>query len=435
MKKNNAIFAAISVFSVLTFLTSKTFAIDYTISFSGSGAGTVVDSVIVQNLTRNTSVKIPAGYVLNLTDVTAVEQIETDNEMFSIIPNPVTDISTVSFFAKKAGLTRVNVTGLDGKILTEINCNLSEGINSFQISLSNGAYILRISGNGYAYSSKVISCSGFKNKPMVSFTGNEIKTNSNAQKSKNSNVILMTYYTGNQLLYKGYSGNNCTIVTDKPTESKTTDFKFVDCTDADGNHYEVVHIGTQTWMAQNLRTTKYRNNESIGTTTGAINDVETSKYQWVYNDNESNAAKFGRLYTWYAATDSRNIAPAGWHLATDTEWRTLQYYLIDNGYNFDGSTTSGNKIAKALAATTDWISDTWQGAIGNDLTKNNSSGFSALPGGNRYFDGTFYSMGSNGHWWTSTDNAWERNLYYNENYLNNYNNKRSYGFSVRCVKD
>ncbi len=281
---------------------------------------------------------------------------------------------------KKAGLTQINVTGLDGKILTGISCNLHEGKNSFQISLSNGAYFLRVSGNGFSYTSKVLSFSGYKSKPMLSFIGNEIKTHSNAQKSKNSNVILMTYYTGNQLLYKGYSGNNTTIVTDKPTESKTTDFKFMDCTDADGNHYEVIHIGTQTWMAQNLRTTKYRNNESIGTTTGAINDYVTSKYQWVYNDNESNAVKFGRLYTWYAATDSRNIAPAGWHISTDAEWRTLQYYLVDNGYNYDGSTTSGNKIAKALAATTDWITDTGPGSIGNDLTKNNSSGFSALPG-------------------------------------------------------
>ena len=318
--------------------------------------------------------------------------------MFSITPNPITDKSTVSFYAKKAGLTRVNVTGLDGKILTAISFNLPEGINSFQISVNRGAYILQVSGNGFSYTSKVLSFSGSNTQPMLSFIGNETNTKSNAHKSKHSNVILMTYYAGNQLLYKGYSGNNCTIVTDKPSESKTTDFKFVDCTDADGNHYAVVHIGTQTWMAQNLRTTKYRNNEPIGTTTGEVNDVETSKFQWVYNGKESYAAKFGRLYTWYAATDIRNIAPAGWHISTDAEWRTLQYYLIDNGYNFDGSTTSGNKIAKALAATTDWISDTWQGAIGNDLTKNNSTGFSALPGGNRYFDGTFYSMGSNGHW-------------------------------------
>lgn len=104
MKKSNVIFAIISVFSVLLFLTSKTFAIDYTISFTGSGAGSTVDSVIVHNLTRNTSVKIPAGYVLNLKDVTAVEQIEADYEMLSITPNPVTDNSILSFYAKKSRL-------------------------------------------------------------------------------------------------------------------------------------------------------------------------------------------------------------------------------------------------------------------------------------------------------------------------------------------
>lgn len=97
MKKGNTIFILISVIFLLLNLTLKTYAIDYTISFSGSGASTTVDSVIVQNLTRSTAVKVPAGYNLNLIELTAIKQIKADYEIISIIPNPITDKSVVSF--------------------------------------------------------------------------------------------------------------------------------------------------------------------------------------------------------------------------------------------------------------------------------------------------------------------------------------------------
>jgi len=211
-------------------------------------------------------------------------------------------------------------------------------------------------------------------------------------------------------------------------------------TDIDGNVYHTVKVGSQTWMVENLNTTRYRNGESIGTTTSANKDISgesAPKYQWTYNGDENNASKYGRLYTWYAVNDSRNLAPTGWHVASDAEWTTLENYLIANGYNYDGTTT-GNKIAKSLAATTDWNSYTGIGTIGNDLTKNNSSGFAALPGG-RYYSGTFYGIGDYGSWWSSTEgsttSAWFRNLYYDHINLSRLNLSKSYGFSVRCVSD
>ena len=82
--------------------------------------------------------------------------------------------------------------------------------------------------------------------------------------------------------------------------------------DAEGNIYNIIGIGTQVWMAENLKTTRYRNGDLIGTTTSADLDItaeDTPKYQWAYNGNESNVATYGRLYTWYAVTDSRNVCP------------------------------------------------------------------------------------------------------------------------------
>jgi uncharacterized protein (TIGR02145 family) len=119
--------------------------------------------------------------------------------------------------------------------------------------------------------------------------------------------------------------------------------------DVDGNVYTSVTIGTQVWMVENLKTTKYRNGDLIGTTNPATLDItgETSpKYQWPHDGNESNVATYyGRLYTWWAVTDSRNVCPTGWHVPSYAEWTTLTDYLTNNGYGYEGT---GGDIAKSM---------------------------------------------------------------------------------------
>jgi len=205
-------------------------------------------------------------------------------------------------------------------------------------------------------------------------------------------------------------------------------------TDKDGNVYQTVTIGTQTWMASNLRVTHYRNGESITNLTVDADWAGATFGAWCdYSNLAANGTKYGHLYNWYAAIDSRNIAPVGWHVPTDAEWTTLVNYVSAN------LGTSGS-VAKALAAATNWAASTGAGAIGNDLTKNNSSGFSALPGGYRYSDnGTFRYVGSNGNWWSATEgdtgNAWNRLMDYYYSLVYRYNYNKTNGFSVRCLRD
>jgi uncharacterized protein (TIGR02145 family) len=195
--------------------------------------------------------------------------------------------------------------------------------------------------------------------------------------------------------------------------------------DIDGNSYNTVKIGTQVWMAENLKTTKYRNGDLIGTTTPATIDISgesSPKYQWATNNNESNVAAYGRLYTWYAATDSRNICPTGWHLPTVAEWTTLSSYL-------GGESVAGGKLKET--GTTHWISP--------NTGATNESGFTALPGGYRDNFGTFSLFGYTGNWWSSTEysasDANYRSLPYDfSNVRNSYYGKRG-GFSVRCLHD
>jgi uncharacterized protein (TIGR02145 family) len=215
--------------------------------------------------------------------------------------------------------------------------------------------------------------------------------------------------------------------------------------DVDGNVYTTVKIGAQEWMAENLRVTKYNDGSAItNITSGATWDscYYTNIPAYCYYNNTINIdsiKKYGALYNWYAVSPAnpKKIAPTGWHVPTDSEWTVLENYLELNGYNWD-RTITGNKVAKSLAAKTDWYTHSTTGTIGNDLTQNNNSGFSALPGG--YRDGSgFHGVGYIGRWWSSTEDdatdAWDLSLSYGQADL-----VRDYGFesfasSVRLLRD
>ena len=136
--------------------------------------------------------------------------------------------------------------------------------------------------------------------------------------------------------------------------------------------------------------------------------------------------------------NSKQIAPAGWRVPTDPDWNTLRDYLIANGYNWDG-TTIDNKVAKSTAAKTDWASSGGAGAIGNNIRENNSSGFSALPGGCRSDDGGFDGRSFDAYWWSATEfgasHAWGRNLNQNPDYILRFYYFKGSGFSARLVRD
>jgi len=180
-------------------------------------------------------------------------------------------------------------------------------------------------------------------------------------------------------------------------------------TDIDGNVYKTVTIGTQVWMAENLKTTKYRNGDPIPNITNGPewNNLKTGAY-CNYNNDIAISNKYGKYYNWYTVNDPRGIAPSGWHVPSVSEWETLEIYV-------SATLGTSGSVAKALAAKTDWVSSTNNDAPGNDLTKNNSSGFTGLPGGEcfAYEEGLFKSIGYDGSWWSSslgsnTNDAWNR---------------------------
>jgi uncharacterized protein (TIGR02145 family) len=425
------------VFCFLVSLPIKTVALNYTITFTGTGASTSIDSVIVQNLTKGTKVTVPSGNRLNLSDApNALEQVSATVETIRVYPASVSGKSMVSFFARQAGVTQLSAFSLDGRKVAGISIDLQAGSNTFELSLPRGVFVIRVTGNEYAYTAKLLNSSGTQGNPGIVYIGTDKPASSGLQKVKSSGSTSLQYAAGDQLLYKGISGNYSTIVTDVPTGSKTTNINFVACMDTDGNNYTVVTIGTQTWMAENLKTTRYNDGTAIPYVTDntawvALSTSSTPAYCWYNNDATTYKNKYGSLYNWYAVNTGK-LAPVDWHVPTDAEWTTLTDYVTANLDTF-------LNVAKALAATTDWTTYSTTGTIGCNLTLNNSTGFSAIPGGYRTDFGTYGSVGNIGYWWSYADyrtySAWNRFMEYNLSNVVRYDGNMQGGFSVRCVRD
>ena len=214
-------------------------------------------------------------------------------------------------------------------------------------------------------------------------------------------------------------------------------------TDVDGNIYNYSTIGNQQWTTENAENTSYRDGTPIPQVTDFTTWQNLTTGAWCYYNNDPTK---GKLYNWYAVagihdndpnTPNKEFAPNGWEVPSDQDWTTLEEYLIANGFNYDGTTT-GNKIAKAMASSTLWNSSTNVGAIGNNQSLNNSSGFNAFPFGNRA-SGSFESEGDATVFWCSTEFdasfSWFRTLSVNSVLLfRNNNEPKQEGFSVRFIQ-
>jgi len=220
---------------------------------------------------------------------------------------------------------------------------------------------------------------------------------------------------------------------DSPIEAKKDGANTI--TDIDGNKYKIIKLGEQWWMAENLRVTHYRNGEPIPNITDNTEWKSlTSGAFCYYNNNTDNSKLYGALYNWFAINDSRNIAPKGWHVTTDEDWKLLEITcgmeqsLADKrGWR---GTNEGGMLKEA--GTEHWTEPN-SGAT-------NESGFNVLPGGSRYSaNGGFFDMGAYAFFWSSNydsnDFAWCRNFSYRRSDIFYGTFMTNYGLSVRCVKD
>jgi uncharacterized protein (TIGR02145 family) len=350
---------------------------------------------VIRNASNNLVVSSPVKMKISILQGSA-----SGTEVYSELHNPTTNANGLVSIEIGSGTSPVGTIG--------------------SINWGNGTYFLKTETdptNGTNYS--IEGTSQLLSVPYAlqsNNAGNGIKS-----VSKTGDTLYLD--NGKSLIIPGISNAN-----------NTTDPGTV--TDASGNTYTAVTIGTQVWMAENLRTTKYRDGSNIpvvtSSTTWANNWNNGSPLSqpmmcWYNNDQATYTAnKFGALYNWYAinpATNgNKNVCPTGWHVPTDAEWTTLTTSL-------GGESVAGGKMKST--GTQYWLSPN------TDAT--NSSGWSGLPGGFRTTYGTFGLIGNNGGWWSSTEgstgNARSRGLNYNNGEVNRSNNPKPDGLSVRCLRD
>lgn len=189
--------------------------------------------------------------------------------------------------------------------------------------------------------------------------------------------------------------------------------------DIDGNVYKTITIGTQTWMAENLKTSKYKDGISIPLVmdSTAWSNLTTPGHCWYNNNKATNKKLYGGLYNWYTVNTGK-LCPTGWHVPSETEWKTMITYL--------GGADAGDKLQET--GTTHWLRP--------NTGATNESGYTALPGGCRILSGTFVTLGYCSYWWSSNGgNAGARFVGYYDSGIERGSYNKQFGLSVRCVRD
>ncbi len=317
--------------------------------------------------------------------------------------------------------------------------------------LAAGALFYTISGkmtdcNNVVYKNAYYSMTGIQSGNML-FTG---KTNDEGNYSSSiiicvggivDSMIHLVVHTSPTLIKSDTIG----IAFSGSTQIKNIDFcggeifnsnlTYGSTNDINGNIYKTIKIGSQTWMAENLKVSKYRDGTPIpsGFTDANWTAATTGGYS-VYNNDVANNTKYGKLYNWYAVVDSRQLCPVGWHVPSDSEWKTLEINLGMSPADADDFLLRGENENVGGKLKSDYIF--WKKP---NLSATNESGFSGLPGGMRFADGSYSYVRDKGYWWSSTEknstSIFFRSLGYDGAYSERLANWKQTGYSVRCVKD
>ena len=205
-------------------------------------------------------------------------------------------------------------------------------------------------------------------------------------------------------------------------------------TDIEGRSYNTVKIGNQWWMAENLAVKLYNDSTPIFEVQITDNDtIWANQTTGAFCKVEANNMRYGLYYNWFAVNNIKNIAPAGWHIPSDDEWKRLEIELGMSQTDADKTAWRGSKERDKLIEKKSYA---WSESVDVPVG-NNESGFTGITSGCRLFNGAI-GEGKSAYWWTSSLNgneAWYRSITFNHTNIFRYHTYKAYGFSVRCVKN
>lgn len=358
-----------------------------------------------------------------------IQEINTVKEQFQLLqshPNPVEDQSIIPMYVPKKGTVNVMVSDVQGRLLFTFVRTLDKGYHRFRFTPGNSnIYIATALWNGESRSIKILSMKHGNGKScLIEYIGSS---------DNEASLKILENTAGMIVLESG--------ILDTPVANETYTFEFatnIPCPGTptvtyEGQVYNTIQIFSQCWLKENLNV-----GIMINGTQDQTNNSITEKY--CYENNPDSCTKYGGLYQWNEMMQyttqrgTQGICPPGWHLPTDEEWKVLegavdsQYGIGDLEWDIDGY--RGFDAGGNLKTASGWYNN----GNGTDLF-----GFSGLPGGIRYYDGYFDTIGSHGTWWASTESygdfAWYRNLYCTITEVYRLDLGEEEGFSVRCVRD
>ena len=435
-----------------------------------------MDSIYIRNLSQSSdTVLYYPDTVLYISNV-GMYEFEPAKSVLSVsqnYPNPFTHQTSVNVSVSKDELVSVCVFDIMGRKLGGYENYLSAGNHVFSFYAGADNYYLFSVTTPYGKKMiKMFGCGGeTTNDCRLVYDG--MTDDQRAMREVTSSFI---FSQGDQLSYIGYAtiaGNKGSgFIDDVPSNIETYVFNIeedgIPCpgmptfTDVDGNVYPTVRIGCQCWMAENLKTTRYRDGSAInypGSDETAWDNDTVGAYAWYDNDSTYKNI-YGALYNGFTIVNPANLCPVGWHVPSDEEWCTLENYIergTDPDCNLSGNDERGlntSRILKSCLTTSGigilvecesnqhprWI-------YHNDAFGYDTYGFSALPGGERtnsYPQINFAYFGINGYWWSTSIYIYDfgytsliyRWLFSNESFVwRGAAGSMNEGFSVRCVKD
>jgi uncharacterized protein (TIGR02145 family) len=372
--------------------------------------------------------------------ITEINNKGENLQVFQNYPNPVKDQTTITLYIPERDKVSLQVTDILGRRVINADRLLDRGYHSFQFAPGSGeVFLFTAYWKSTSGSIKILTHgNGSVLTSSLKYTGSKI---TEAQFKRIEATKNFSFSLGDELLYIGYANTLQSGIPDTPETSQTYTFQFatnITCPGTptvtyEGQVYNTIQIFSQCWLKENLNV-----GIMIPGSQAMSNNDTIEKY--CYNNEVDSCAKYGGLYQWddmmqYTTQQGvQGICPPGWHLPTDEEWKVLEG-AVDSQYGigdpiWDNWEYRGFDAGLNLKSTSSW----YYSGNGTDLF-----GFDALPGGYRYANGYFSSLGNYGYFWSSTEyftySAWYRYLYYGYDGVFRYGSNLNSGFSARCLQD
>ncbi len=435
---------------------AQNITIEFTFTAENDGQNVPLDSILIENLSQggDTTLYAPDTVLTILCDISKISDKKAVNgNVFSVsqnYPNPFNKKTMVNLYLPKKEHIKITVRDILNREVAKYENILTLGNHSFTFYPGNEkCYLLTVSGDQTSKTIKMLNASN------NTTNGAKCKIVYDGFKNDDSNLKTMRsvkgfeFSLGDKMKYTSYSDIGERVIIDWPTGSKFYTFYYTPyqgnpcygmptVMDIDSNVYHTVQIGFQCWMAENLKTTRYRNGTPIPYVPSNVEWVylNTGAYAWPSN-NASWKDAYGALYNWYTIVDTNGLCPEGWHVPTDNEWTIMTNYIGGTNSPHGNELKSCRQVNSPLGGECNTAMHPRWDAFGEYGT--DDYWFSGLPAGFRDSEATFFGFGVFGGWWSSSEDTYGSplnwSLYKNSSMIGIIATSSQHAFSVRCIKD